>query len=59
MQLSDAVNVLLADAGADIDPAKVARISQDIADGTFKVNAEVIDDTLIANAQELLGKVGN
>ena len=59
VQLSDAVNVLLADGGADIDAAKVARISQAIENGTFKVNAEAIADKLIANAKELLGKVGN
>ena len=59
VQLSDAVNVLLADSAADIDTAKVQRIQQAIANGTFKVNAEVIADKLIANAQELLGKVGN
>ena len=41
---------------ADFDAEKVARISQAIADGTFKINAEVIADKLIANAQELLTK---
>jgi negative regulator of flagellin synthesis FlgM len=41
---------------ADFDAAKVERMSKAIADGTFQVNAEVIADKLIANAQELLGK---
>lgn len=42
---------------ADFDAEKVARIQQSIADGSFKVNAEVIADKLIANAQEVLGRV--
>ena len=32
-------------------------MSDAIASGTFKVNAGAIADKLIANAQELLGKV--
>jgi negative regulator of flagellin synthesis FlgM len=39
--------------------ASVAGIAQAIENGSFKVNAEVIADKLIANAQELLGKVGS
>ena len=42
---------------AEFDAEKVSRISQSIADGSYKINAEVIADKLIANAQELLGKV--
>lgn len=38
------------------DTSKVERIAQAIRDGKFTVNAEVIADRLIANAQELLGK---
>jgi negative regulator of flagellin synthesis FlgM len=38
------------------DAAKVERIAQAIRDGSFKVNADVIADKLIANAQELLGR---
>lgn len=38
------------------DASKVERIAQAIRDGKFTVNAEVIADRLIANAQELLGK---
>jgi negative regulator of flagellin synthesis FlgM len=44
-------------AGADFDAEKVARMQQAIANGTFQVNAEVIADKLIANAQEVLGRV--
>ena len=44
-------------ASAEIDRAKIARISQAIADGSFQVNAEAIADKLIANAQEVLASV--
>lgn len=44
-------------APAEFDADKVERITQRIAEGRFKVNAEAIADKLIANAQELLGKV--
>ena len=40
------------------DTEKVRRISDAIRDGKFQVNPEAIADKLIANAQELLGKVG-
>ena len=61
VQLSAAASSLLgaAPAEADFDADKVARISQAIDNGSFKINAEVIADKLIANAQELLGKVGS
>lgn len=42
---------------ASFDAEKVERISRAIAEGTFKINPEVIADKLIANAQEVLGKV--
>jgi negative regulator of flagellin synthesis FlgM len=58
VQLSDTAAKLLSGAdSAEFDGAKVERISQAIADGSYKVNADVIADKLIANAQELLGKV--
>ena len=58
VQLSDAATELRAGAdAAEFDAAKVERISQAIADGSYKVNADVIADKLIANAQEVLGKV--
>ncbi len=40
------------------DTQKVQRISDAIRDGKFVVNPEAIADKLIANAQELVGKVG-
>jgi negative regulator of flagellin synthesis FlgM len=40
------------------DQAKVDRIAQAIRDGKFQVNADVIADKLIANAQDLLGRTG-
>ena len=59
VELSEAAAKLMAEGGAasQFDAAKVARLAQSIGDGTYKVNAEVIADKLIANAQELLGKV--
>jgi negative regulator of flagellin synthesis FlgM len=59
VQLSAAAAGLLGAAGSDFDADKVARISQAIESGSFKVNAEAIADKLLANARELLGKVGN
>lgn len=58
VQLSSTAATLLSTGNsADFDADKVARISQAIADGSFKVNADVIADKLISNAQELLTKV--
>jgi negative regulator of flagellin synthesis FlgM len=54
---STASTLLLGDSSPEFDAGKVARISQAIADGSFTINPEVIADKLIANAQELLGKV--
>jgi negative regulator of flagellin synthesis FlgM len=56
VQLSSAASSLLSGSGsADFDSEKVARISKQIEDGTYKVNHEAIADKLIANATELLG----
>lgn len=58
VQLSSTAAGLLAGTSApEFDAAKVERMKQAIADGSFKVNAEAIADKLIANAQELLGSI--
>ena len=54
---STAETLLSGGASSEFDADKVARMSQAIAGGTFQVNADAIADKLIANAQELLGKV--
>lgn len=58
--LSAAAN-LLASGTADgtFDTKKVERLAQAIRDGTFNVDAGVIADRLIANAQELLGRTSD
>ena len=53
---SGAASLIAGGSNTEFDAEKVARISQSIDDGTFKINAEVIADKLIANAQELLVK---
>ncbi len=53
---SQAASLISGASNTEFDAEKVARISQSIDDGTFKVNAEVIADKLISNAQELLVK---
>lgn len=58
VQLSATASELLGGAGSDFDAEKVARITQAIENGTYRIDAEAIADKLIANAQELLGKVG-
>lgn len=53
---SEAASLIQGGSSSEFDAEKVARISQAIDDGSFKVNAEVIADKLISNAQELLVK---
>ena len=55
VELSSAAAALLA-GSTPFDAEKVARLSQAIADGSFKVNPDVIADKLIGNARELLSK---
>jgi negative regulator of flagellin synthesis FlgM len=58
VELSPTVAQLAAGGSEGVfDVDKVQRISEAIRDGKFEVNAEAIADKLIANAQELLGKV--
>ena len=54
---SRASTLLSGGTSGEFDADKVARMSQAIASGTFKVNPGAIADKLIANAQELLSKV--
>ncbi len=54
---STAASLLAGGASADFDADKVARFSDSIANGTYKVDPGAIADKLIANAQELLVKV--
>jgi negative regulator of flagellin synthesis FlgM len=58
VKLSSAASALLEGSEGGFDAAKVQRVRDAIADGTYKINAEAIADKLIANAQELLGKSG-
>ena len=56
VELSDTASLL---STPEFDADKVQRIAQAIRDGKFQVNPEAIADKLIANAQELLGKVSH
>ena len=57
VELSSTATTMLAGtpaASADFDAEKVARISQSIADGSFKIDAGAIADKLILTAEEVL-----
>ena len=57
VELSSAAALMSTGSTPEFDAAKVARMSQAIADGSFKIDAGVVADRLLANAQELLSKV--
>ena len=57
VKLSSTATTMLAGsnaASADFDAEKVQRITQAIADGSFRIDAGAIADKLIANAEEVL-----
>jgi negative regulator of flagellin synthesis FlgM len=56
--LSSTARALMDGADGSFDAEKVERVRQSISDGTYKINADAIADKLIANAQDVLGKVG-
>ena len=53
---STAASLMASSEDGSFDAAKVARISQAIADGKFVVNAHTIADKMISNAQELISR---
>jgi negative regulator of flagellin synthesis FlgM len=55
--ISSTAKALMDGAEGGFDQAKVDRVRQSIANGTYKVNPEAIADKLIANAQDVLGQV--
>jgi negative regulator of flagellin synthesis FlgM len=57
IELSNTASSLLSTGSTpEFDADKVAKISQSIDDGSFKINPGAIADKLISNAQELLQK---
>lgn len=55
-----AVQLMKAGDDADsFDAAKVQRMSQDIEEGRFKVNAERVADRLLASTNELISRKSN
>ncbi len=53
---SNASNLLNNDSTPEFDAAKVASVSSQIDQGTYKIHPEAIADKLISNAQELLSR---
>ncbi|RZS57267.1 flagellar biosynthesis anti-sigma factor FlgM [Sphaerotilus mobilis] len=58
VELSSTARALMEAADGSFDAHKVEQVRQSISDGTYKINADAIADKLIANAREVLGKVG-
>ncbi len=56
VSVSPAVSQWRQASAADVDQKKVQSVRMSIAKGTFKVNAEVIADKMLANAEEMLQK---
>jgi negative regulator of flagellin synthesis FlgM len=59
VQISSTAKALMQGAEGGFDQAKVDRLRQSISDGSYKINPEAIADKLIANAQDVLGKVSS
>ena len=57
VELSSAAALMHTESSPEFDAAKVARMEHAIANGSFKIDAGVVADRLLANAQELLSKV--
>ncbi|MBS0317153.1 MAG: flagellar biosynthesis anti-sigma factor FlgM [Proteobacteria bacterium] len=56
VKLSATASSLLAASTPEFDSAKVEKMRQAIADGSFRADPGAIADKLISNAQELLSK---
>ncbi len=56
VEISQAAQLAALSSEGHFDAAKVERMSQAIADGSFKPHPEAIADKLIANAREQLAK---
>ena len=59
VSLSPMASSLISGMDPDFDADKVDKVKQSIDNGTYQVDAEVIVDKLIANAQELLKRSSN
>jgi len=58
VRLSEGLTSLSAnESNAEFDAGRVAQIKQSIRDGSFEVDSGVVADKLIANVNDLFGKV--